>query len=94
MSEKETKKLLEEESRNFQRFDLVHNLDFASTKLRVIHDFTCMVKELTFPLEILLGENCLGRLSECVLFFRMAPYVSFFDISKCYTLVRTTGDFL
>ena len=74
--------VLEEESRNFQRYDLVHNLDLALTKFRAIHDFTWMVKGFTFPLEILLGENGLGRLSECSLFFRMAPYVRLFDISK------------
>ena len=53
-----------------------------------------MVKGSTLSLEILSGENGLGNLSECGFTFRLAPFVSSFAISKCYTQVRTAGDCL
>ena len=53
-----------------------------------------MVKGSNLSLEILPGENDLVSLSKCEFSFKMAPYVRSLDIRKCYTQVRTAGDFL
>ena len=49
LSKEETKRVLEEESCNFNRINLVHNLDICSTKYEVIHDVTGMSRAPFFP---------------------------------------------
>ena len=68
LRKEETDRVFEEESCTFSRIDLLYNLDSHSTKCRVIHDFTGMVKGSTLSLEIFLGEDGFDSLSECVFF--------------------------
>ena len=91
LSPEETEEILETKSCNFPRIDIVYNLDSPSTRARLIYNFTRMVKGSTLSLEILSGENGLGNLSECGFSFRVATFVRSFDISECYTQVRTSG---
>ena len=60
--------MLEKESCILSRIGLVYNLDSHSTKCRVIHDFTGMVKGSTLSLEIFSGEDDSDSLSECGFF--------------------------
>ena len=55
--------MLEEERCDFNRINLVDNLDSPSTKYRVFPDVTRIVMGSTLALEILSGENTLGSLS-------------------------------
>ena len=64
--------MLEEESRNFNRSNLVDNLDTPSTKHKVIYDVTRMVKCSTLSLEILSGKNGFGSLW---FFFKMSGHL-------------------
>ena len=87
LRKEETDRVFEEESCTFSRIDLLYNLDSHSTKCRVIHDFTGMVKGSTLSLEIFLGEDGFDSLSECG-FFRMAQYGKEFDVSKYFIYVN------
>ena len=66
MRKEETKKVFKKKSCTLSSIDLVYNLDSHSTKCRVIHDFTWMVKGSTLSLDIFSGEDGFYSLSKCV----------------------------
>ena len=75
---------------------MVYNLDSASTKVCVVHDYTQKIKKFrtTLSLEILSCEHGLGNLAEASFSFRAYTFIRSLDIGKCYQTVRSVGKFV
>ena len=59
----------------FTRLNLAFHPSSNSTKARLIHDFTCNIKQTTLSLEFLTSEQCIGSLAEAQISFRMFHYI-------------------
>ena len=78
----------------FTRLNLAFNPSSNSTKARLIHDFTCNIKQTTLSLELLTSEQCIGSLAEAQISFRMFHHIKCLDIARCYSQIELTGLFL
>ena len=78
----------------FTSLNISYNLDSASTKVRLIHDFTQQVGAISLSLEVLVLDNTLGSIVEAAFSFRIRYFIKAFNIKSCYTNYTLEGDFV